>query len=189
MKFLKNVLLTAGLVVSTMGMSMSANAVLIQQDIFVDVLPGDSFDIGLGLTETLNQLIGSVIYNTDDAYGTFNQIDLDDISIELNLGPVTLTNADVLSGGDAPIELSLAPEVDGIFNFIVNFEFTFNGSMTYIDIETDLDFGGNFFLSDDNGLATIGETRLGVANVSEPSVLIIMLAGMGFLVRRKITTN
>ena len=67
MKFLKNFLLTASLVVTTMGMSLSANAVLIQQDIFIDVLPGDSFDTGLGLTDTLEQLIGSVRWSIEAA--------------------------------------------------------------------------------------------------------------------------
>jgi hypothetical protein len=188
MKFLKNVLLTASLVVTTMGMSLSANAVLIQQDIFVDVLPGDSFDTGLGLTETLNQLIGSVIYNTDDADG-LGEILLDDISVVLNLGPVTLTNADVLTGGSAPILLSFAPEVDGIQNFIVDFEFIFAGMITNLYLVADLDFGGYFELGDEDGLLTVGETYLGAVNVSEPSALIIMLAGMGFLVRRKIAAK
>lgn len=188
MKFLKNFLLTASLVVTTMGMSLSANAVLIQQDIFIDVLPGDSIDTGLGLTDTLEQLIGSVIYNTKDADG-LGEISLDDISVVLNLGPVTLTNADVLTGGSAPILLSFAPEVDGIQNFIVDFEFIFDGMITNLYLDADLDFGGIFVLEDGFGLLTIGDAYLGATNVSEPSALIIMLAGMGFLVRRKIAAK
>ena len=195
MKYLKNVLLAASLVVTTMGMSLSANAALIQQDIFldVDVAAGDSLfdDVGHGLTDTLNQLLGSIMYNTDDANG-IGEIAAADTSIVFSIGGVTLTEADLLLGGSDPIFLAANAEVDGILNMVLEFEFLLNGFDVAITAIADTDFGGLFILDDVFGLAVSGETRLGQVNqvaVSEPSALILMLAGFGFLVRRKIAAK
>jgi hypothetical protein len=195
MKYLKNVLLAASLVVTTMGMSLSANAALIQQDIFldVDVAAGDSLfdDVGHGLTDTLDQLLGSIMYNTDDANG-LGEIAAADTSIVFSIGGVTLTEADLLFGGSDPILLAANAEVDGILNMTLEFEFLLNGFDIAITAIADTDFGGLFLLDDPFGLAVSGETRLGQVNqvaVSEPSALILMLAGFGFLVRRKIAAK
>jgi len=195
MKYLKNVLLAASLVVTTMGMSLSANAALIQQDIFldVDVAAGDFLfdDVGHGLTDTLGQLLGSIMYNTDDANG-LGEIAAADTSIVFSIGGVTLTEADLLFGGSDPILLAANAEVDGILNMILDFDFLLNGFEVEVSATADTDFGGLFLLFDDVGLAVSGETRLGQVNlvaVSEPSALILMLAGFGFLVRRKIAAK
>jgi hypothetical protein len=194
MKYLKNVLLAAGLVFTTMGMSLSANAALIQQDILLDAAAGDVInnDASHGLTETLGQLLGSIMYNTDDADAN-GEIAAADISLAFNIGGVTLTEADLLLGGSAPIELAANAEVDGIFNMILEFEFLLNGFDIGITAIADTNAGGQFFL-DDLNLDTVvfGEIRLGKViqvAVSEPSALILMLAGFGFLVRRKIAAK
>jgi hypothetical protein len=196
MKYLKNVLLAAGMVATTMGMSFSANAVLIQQDIYldVDVTNGEySDDTNFGISETLSQLIGSISYYTQDA-DIFGEIGLDDISVTFNLGLLTLTQDDALLGGPAPIVLSANPKVDGIENFIMDFDFMFNGVDFALTTVADINFGGAFWLDDisdiSNPISVVyGTTRLGSVNVSEPSALILMLAGVGFLVRRRIATK
>jgi hypothetical protein len=103
-----------------------------------------------------------------------------------------LTEADLLSGGSDPIELAANADVDGILNMVLEFEFLLNDFDIAITAIADSDFGGQFFLDDNFGLAVSGETRLGQVNqvsVSEPSALILMLAGFGFLVRRKIAAK
>ena len=192
MKYLKSLLLATGMVATTLSMSFSANAgAIIQQDIYLDVDPaagGFSFDIDFGITETLNQLIGSITYATRDA-NAVGEIALDDVDLEINLGGLTLTQSDALPG--LPI-LSLfdGAEVNGATNMIVDFEFDYFGIPYALTAIADTDFGGAFFLEDDFGLVVLGETRLGdVTYVPEPSALILMLAGLGLLVRRKVAAK
>jgi hypothetical protein len=187
MKYLKNVLLAAGLVATTMGMSLSANAALIQQEIYVDVVE-ESFDDSFGITQSLNQLMGSVTYNTNDA-DSYGEIALDKISLIFNLGSLTFTEDDLLAGGSPPILLSADPEADGILSFIFDLFFTFDSADYSVLAIADTDFGGEFLLVNETtgSYDVFGETRLGAAvDVSEPSALILMLAGFGFLARRKL---
>lgn len=185
MKYFKNVLLAVSFIATSMSMSLPANAVLIQQDIFLDVTEEVFDDVGHGLTQTLNQLIGSVLYDTDDA-DINGEIALVDTSIQFNIGGVMLTEADVL--GADPILLAADAVNDGILNFIVDFEFLLNGFEVGVTAIADTDFGGLFALDDELGPAVFGETRLGGVNlvpVSEPSAIILMLLAAGFGLRRR----
>lgn len=191
MKYLKNVLLATGLVATTLGMSLSANAgAIIQQDILLDVAEFDSFPNGLGIGDGMDQLIGSITYATRDADG-LGEIFAEDVDLEINLGPVTLTEADLLAG---PFPISVLTLEDGaVVNgaslFIADFEFDFGGLLYGSSILAS-DFGGSFVLDEDFFPVVFGEARLGnVTYVPEPSALILMLAGLGLLVRRKVAAK
>ncbi|GAB5380275.1 MAG: hypothetical protein Alis3KO_09270 [Aliiglaciecola sp.] len=192
MKYLKNVLLATGLVATTLGMSLSANAgAIIQQDIYLDVAEFDAFPNGLGITDGMDQLIGSITYATRDADGA-GEIFAEDVDLEINLGPVTLTEADLLTGPFplAVLVLDDTSVTTGAALFVSDFEFDFAGLLYTATAIADRDFGGFFELSEEFFPVVFGETRLGnVTYVPEPSALILMLAGLGMLVRRKVAAK
>ncbi|MDO6693937.1 PEP-CTERM sorting domain-containing protein [Aliiglaciecola sp. 3_MG-2023] len=197
MKYLKKVLLATGLMATTLGMSLSANAgAIIQQDIYADVWYSDfnPFNIDLG-----PQVIGSVTYNTEDAdaVGFLSTVDLD-----LSIGDLALTMAD---GESADFGL---PIIAGINPFDPNaglefLEETFALFGAMPDYVLTLDVGNfdGFFAIDEyfydaNGdIVDIFEDAFGTATlgdvtyVPEPSALVLMLAGLGLLVRRKIAAK
>lgn len=190
MKYLKNVLLATGLVATTLGMSLSANAgAIIKQDIYLDIDFADPN--GLMVDAGMDQLVGSITYATRDADGA-GEIFAEDVDLEINLGPVTLTEADLLTG---PFPLSVLVLDDtsvttGAALFVSDFEFDFGGFLYNATAIADRDFGGFFELAEDFVPVVFGETRLGnVTYVPEPSALILMLAGLGMLVRRKVAAK
>ncbi|MBU2879801.1 PEP-CTERM sorting domain-containing protein [Aliiglaciecola lipolytica] len=197
MKYLKKVLLATGLIATTLGMSLSANAgAIIQQDIYADVQFSDfnPFNIDLG-----PQVIGSVTYNTEDAdaVGFLSTVDLD-----LSIGDLALTMADgesadfglpILAGinpFDPNAGLEFLFETFALFGAMPDYVLTldvgnFDG-FVYVD-EYLYDASGNIdgpYL-DALGIATLGD----VTYVPEPSALVLMLAGLGLLVRRKIAAK
>ncbi|MFA3789655.1 PEP-CTERM sorting domain-containing protein [Aliiglaciecola sp. SL4] len=196
MKYLKKVLLATGLIATTLGMSLSANAgAIIQQDIYADVFIADPNPYGL--TEGY-QSIGSITYNTEDAdpAGFLSTAELD-----LSLGSLSLTLADSYVGqyGD-----SLVAGIDpfdmttGLAVFEVVFDL-FGDTPDYSLLLLAGDFVGGLILDevsydgDGNRIyfpIVLADTFLGdVTYVPEPSALVLMLAGLGLLVRRKIAAK
>lgn len=204
MKYFKNVLLAVGLVTSTMGMSLSAHAsfinqALVTQDIYVDVDIADvnPFNIIVGD----NQLIGSITY---DAYLVDDNGFLDSGStvLDLSIGTLSLGLADgfqaqdgleIVAISDNPLAgLDFLTESFGLFGaapeFILSLFLEPAGGVLVLD-EIFYDQFGNI---EDEFPVAIGYTRLGEASVefvSEPSAFVMMLAGIGFLVRRKVATK
>lgn len=188
MKYLKKVLLATGLVAATLGMSMSANAgAIIQQDIYADI--ETNFDF-FGISSGLDQLIGSITYNTDLA-DDFGFLDTDSTRVDITIGLVSLTFADSDSVffGD-PITAGFDP-----LNETAGLEFFSEGFLTPDDLNIVLDVGplssGSLLIEDFfEGTASFGDARLGnVTFVPEPSALVLMLAGLGLLVRRKVAAK
>ncbi|GAB2709306.1 PEP-CTERM sorting domain-containing protein [Aliiglaciecola aliphaticivorans] len=197
MKYLKKVLLATGLMATTLGMSLSANAgAIIQQDIYADVQFSDfnPFNIDLG-----PQVIGSVTYNTEDAdaVGFLSTVDLD-----LSIGDLALTMADGESADfGLPIIAGINPfDPNAGLDFLIE-TFALFGAMPDYVLTLDV---GNYdgivvideYLYDASGnidgpyLDAFGITTLGdVTYVPEPSALVLMLAGLGLLVRRKIAAK
>lgn len=204
MKYLKNVLLAAGLVATTMGISLSANAgiinqALVTQDIYVDVIFADFNPFSI--IEGDNQLIGSITY---DAYlvDDFGFLDSGSTVLDLSIGTLSLGLADgfaaqdgleIVAGSYNPLAgLDFLVESFGLFGaapeFILDLMLDSMGGILVLD-EIFYDEFGDI---EDVFPVAFGETRLGEAGVefvSEPSAFIIMLAGIGFLVRRKIATK
>ncbi|MDO6709920.1 PEP-CTERM sorting domain-containing protein [Aliiglaciecola sp. 2_MG-2023] len=197
MKYLKKVLLATGLIATTLGMSLSANAgAIIQQDIYADVLLSEfhPFNIDLG-----PQVIGSVTYNTEDADGAgFLSV----VELDLSIGDLVLTEAD---GDSADQGL---PIIAGINPFAPNagLEFLFEtfplfGSMPDYILTLDVGFLDGFLFVDEYVYDVSGDIIgvfpsvdadifLGaVTYVPEPSALVLMLAGLGLLVRRKVAAK
>ncbi|MDC0602538.1 PEP-CTERM sorting domain-containing protein [Aliiglaciecola sp.] len=188
MKYLKKVLLATGLVASTLGMSMSANAgAIIQQDIYGDV--EIDFDF-FGITAGFDQLIGSITYNTDLA-DDFGFLDTDSTSLDITIGGVSLTLADSDSAffGD-PIVAGFDP-----LDITTGLDFFNEGFLTPDDLSIFLDVGplssGTLIVEDlFLGDVSFGGARFGdVTYVPEPSALVLMLAGLGLLVRRKVAAK
>ncbi|MEP4891051.1 MAG: PEP-CTERM sorting domain-containing protein [Aliiglaciecola sp.] len=197
MKYLKKVLLATGLIATTLGMSLSANAgAIIQQDIYADFLYADPNPYGVGSD---SGLIGSVTFNTEDAdpSGFLSTVELD-----LSIGSLNLTLAD----GDAakfglPVVAAINPfdTLAGLDVFIETFGL-FGDTPDYV-LTLELGaFGGALVLDqyfyDGSGNIdfvfplALAETSLGaVTYVPEPSVLVLMLAGLGLLVRRKVAAK
>lgn len=188
MKYLKKVLLATGLVAGTLGMSMSANAgAIIQQDIYGDIETDFSF---FGITAGLDQLIGSITYNTDLA-DDVGFLDTDSTLVDVTIGSVSLTfaDSDTVFFGD-PITAGLDP-----FNEIAGLEFFSESFFTVDDLNIVIDVGplssGSLLIEDFfDGTFSVGDARLGdVTFVPEPSALVLMLAGLGLLVRRKVAAK
>lgn len=197
MTYLKKALLATSLVATTLGMSLSANAgAIIQQDIYADVLFSDfnPFSIDLG-----PQVIGSVTYNTEDADGAGF---LNNVEVDLTLGLLSLTmddsestqfDLDIVAGinpFDPTAGLEFMVEVFNLFGDTPNYVLTLDiGNYEGIVLIDEI-----FYDQDDNieeiFLDALGFTSLGkVTYVPEPSALILMLAGLGLLARRKIAAK
>ncbi|GAA0857799.1 PEP-CTERM sorting domain-containing protein [Aliiglaciecola litoralis] len=188
MKYLKNVLLATGLMASTLGMSMSANAgAIIQQEIYADINEDFGF---FGVSAGLDQLLGTITYNTDLA-DEFGFLDTDSTVVDINFGFLNLTMADsdsVFFG--MPIVAGFDP-----FNFTAGLEFYSEGFVHPSALELFIDVGplssGSVIAEDTfDGIFSEGNGRLGqVTYVPEPSALVLMLAGLGLLVRRKVAAK
>ena len=199
MKYLKKVLLATGLIATTLGMSVSANAgAIIQQDIYADVLFADFNPFGI--TEG-PQWIGSVTYNTDTADGA-GFLSTDGVELDLSIGSLSLTMADSLSvQDDLPVVAAINPfDPFAGLDFMIEV-FNLYGDMPDYVLTLDISSFGGFLLLDEvfydqnGGVEDVfeivfGETTLGeVTYVPEPSALVLMLAGLGLLVRRKVAAK
>lgn len=197
MKYLKKVLLATGLIATTLGMSLSANAgAIIQQDIYADVLYSDFNPYGIDLGP---QMIGTVTYNTEDADGAGF---LSTAEVNLTLGSLSLTMDDSESVQfDQPIVAGINPfdptagldfmiEVFNLFGDMPDYVLmldigNYEGLVTIDEIVYDINGDVEEVFLDALGYTTLGA----VTYVPEPSALVLMLAGLGLLVRRKVAAK
>ncbi|WJG08398.1 PEP-CTERM sorting domain-containing protein [Aliiglaciecola sp. LCG003] len=201
MKYLNKVLLATGLIVSTLGMSMTASAgAIIKQDIYVSVDFADSNPYGI--VEGANQLIGSITYNTDDA-DDFGFLSAESTVLDLSPGTLSLGLSDAVSAEFSPQLLTAGIDMFNPFaglDFFVDEFNLFGASPDYV-LALELSAFGGFMVLDEifydvNGdiedvfPVAFAETNLGaVTYVPEPSALLLMLAGLGLLVRRKVSAK
>jgi hypothetical protein len=189
MKALKNALLATGLLVSTLGMSISANAgAIVTQDIFAEIF--FAFPNPFGIEEGF-QPIGSISYSVDDRDDA-GFLDTDTTVLDLSVGNLALTLADEFNVADGfPVLAGTDP-----LQFLGGLEFFFGQFILFDEYELLLDVGPfssmslllwNFDIDDYDviGVAFLGDVQV----VPEPSALILMLAGLGLLVRRKVAAK
>jgi hypothetical protein len=190
MKYLKNVLIAASLAVSSLAFtSFSANAVLITQEVFIDLDTADAGNIW-GITLADSGLFGTIQYDptkvVDDGLGIVTPGSDPFYSFSFALGGLALSIFDDVGFGTSD---------DTPWSFVDPLNF-FSGisSMDFIFFDGDGSIGGNVFDLVDwsqfdqtgdvfvvNGTLRFGDTTL----VPEPSMLLLVLGGLAFAARRR----
>jgi hypothetical protein len=181
MKYLKNVLVVASLAVSSLLFtSFSANAVLITQNIYIDI---DTADAGnaWGISLADSGLFGTIQYDPTKVVGGGIITPEDDpsYSFSLALGGLALSMFDDVDFGfGGPIALT---DPLNAFAGIQGLLFNFDNGVEFASIVFDYfdAFDGQF--NEVSGVLIFGDTTL----VPEPSMLLLVLGGLAFVARRR----
>lgn len=185
MKYLKNVLVVASLAVSSLLFtSFSANAVLITQEVFIDI---DNADVGniWGIDIADSGLFGTIQYDPTKVGigGIITPDDDSSFSFTFTLAGMALSifdDIDIDFGFGGPLAF-----VDPLnaFSGIQGIDFLSDNGLEYISIG--FDYLDAF---DAQGNAVSGELRFGDTTlVPEPAMFLLVLGGMVFAARRRFT--
>lgn len=182
MKYLQKVIFAASLAVTSLAFtSFSANAVLITQNIYIDVDTADAGNVwGISLADS--GLFGTIQYDPTKvvAGGIITPEDDPSYSFSLALGGLALSMFDDVDFGfGGPIALTNPLDalagIDALFfNFDNGLEF---GQIAFDYFEA---VDGQFNLV--SGALRFGDTTF----IPEPSMLLLVLGGIAFAARRRV---
>lgn len=183
MKYIKQVMLAATMLVTTLGFaSFTANAnPIVVQDIYIDVFTDGGFGVDLGP----GQLFGTVQYHVDNVVGGGIVTGGDDtyFQFDLALGSLAVSEMDDFDYGfGGPFATT-----DPVFT-----DAGLTGLFTFFDMQDVFGeiAGTSAFFMDVTGAFFEGEISFGQPSyISEPSILVLFMAGLVLVARRRFTTK
>ncbi|MCC2614763.1 PEP-CTERM sorting domain-containing protein [Aestuariibacter halophilus] len=187
MKLLKSLAQATVLLSALMATSFSANAVLITQDITIDLLSADAGNaFGVSMADS-GSLFGTIQYESDNvSVGLVDSMLDSSFAFEITFGNLSLTQDDDAFAGLFAVTATLFDDLDpmsGINGFYTSFTDVF--SQNVFDGIVNGDY---VYISDLQGLAFEGFLSFSAPQstaVSEPSMLALLLGGLVLVARRR----